>query len=330
MMSPMRSLPADYKGIYDPLNNEDHMRTRLVPESWDRPAHYAHYEPYGRNSKEKEDYIDSINREHELWSLPFEEDDREKKVSFVVEGLFMSRDSYQLNGGLWPGQYMSDVFLRVPQKLEMEVIYPEMWKEDIDTSDRGKKASYAFAQMLAVYVEKCSESEKKTFFDRGGKGWKWSQDKELMKKVGKLFERENCNIRDDPNYCISLSDISVKSYPRHHFLKICDLFLDFMEKKEEVSSLNPWAKEFVPGQCFISPLVRQSPKKITGVYAIEQPKKPPGVPKSRRPKASSNNSTSQLCWQMKGETDSKIEDLQKKIDLLLQLSVGPVVEAKRV
>ena len=205
----MRSLPADYMGIYDPLTNPDHMRTRLIPETCDRSQHYAHYEPYGCKSKEKEDYIESINQEHELWSSPLEDKDREKKVSIAVEGLFMTRDSYQLNGQLWPGQYMSDVFLRVPHTLEMEVIYPEMWNEEIDTSDRAKKASYAFAQMLADYVEKCSESEKKIFFDRGGKGWKWSQDKELMKKVGKLFERVNCNIRNDPNYRISLSDISL-------------------------------------------------------------------------------------------------------------------------
>ena len=33
---------------------------------------------------------------------------------------------------------------------------------------------------------------------------------------------------------------------------------------------------------------------------------------------------------MKGETDTKIEDLEKKLDLLIQLSAGPVVEAKRV
>ena len=92
MMSPMRLLPEDYKGIYDPLNNADHMRTRLVSETWNRATHYAHYEPYGRNSKEKEDYIDSINGEHELWSSPFEENDREKKVSIAVEGLTMSRD----------------------------------------------------------------------------------------------------------------------------------------------------------------------------------------------------------------------------------------------
>lgn len=328
MMSPMRSLPADYKGIYDPLNNPDHMRARFVPESWNRSAHHAHYEPYGHDCKEKGDFLDSINKEHELWSSPFEEDDREKKVGISVQADFILRDSYQLNGELWPGQYMSKVFDSVHHTLGMEVVYPIMWKEDIDTSDREKKASYVFAQMLAVYVEKCSESEKKTFFNRGGKGWRWSQDKQLMKRVRKLFERENSNIMNDPNYRISLSDISVKSYPKHHFLKICDLFLDFMEKKDETSPLNPFAVEFVPGKCFTTPLVRQSPKKIAGVYSIEQPTKPSGVPKGRRPTASSKNSTSRLCWQMKGETDSKIEDLEKKLDLLIHLSAGPVVTAK--
>ena len=151
----MYSLQVNYADIYDPANNMDHIKTRFVLGTQDRSSHYAHYEPYGQSSQEKTEFLRSINRDHELWSGPFE-DDREKKVSIKVEGEFMTRESYQLNGQLWPGQYMSDVFLRVPHTLETEVVYPEMWVEDIDTSDREKKGSYVFANMLADYVEKCS------------------------------------------------------------------------------------------------------------------------------------------------------------------------------
>ena len=329
----MDSYKVNYADIYDPANESEHMRTHFVPETQQRSAHYAHYEPYGRKSFEKSEFLRSINEDHELWSQEEKKEDKIQKVGIRVRGEFVLKDSYKLNGMLWPGQYMSKVFDSVPHTLEMEVLYPEMWEDDIDTQDRENRVSYVFAKMLEEFVEKSySEELKKNFFLKGGMGWKWTQNMELMKKIGGIFKRENKNFKADPNYELSLSDISVKRYPKHHFMKICDLFLDFMESKEKKPAMNPLAKEFVPGKCYTTPLAlaRTSPKKIAGVYAIEQPKKPEGIPPPRRPTASSKDSTSQLCWEMKGETDTKIEDLEKKLDLLIQLSAGPVVTAKKV
>ncbi len=327
----MDSYKMNYADIYDPANESEHMRTRLIPETQYRSTHYAHYEPYGRDSLEKRDFLRSINEDHELWSQQEKKEDKIQKVGIRVRGEFILKDSYKLNGMLWPGQYMSRVFDSVPHTLEMEGIYPDMWEEDIDTEDRENRVSYVFATMLADFVEKSkSEELKKNFFLKGGVGWRWSQNKELMRKIGSLFKRESNNFKVDPNYELCLSDVSVKRYPKHHFMKICDLFLDFMENKEKKPAMNPLAKEFVPGKCYTTPLARTSPKKIVGVYAIEQPKKPEGIPPQRRPTASSKDSTSHLCWAMKGETDTKIEDLEKKLDLLIHLSAGPVITAKKV
>ena len=90
-----------------------------------------------------------------------------------------------------------------------------MWKEDIDFRARREKISYVFCKILTDYLE-CTELEKKLFFYPGGKGWKWSQNKTLMKKLRKIFEKENNNFINDPNYMLSLSDISTNPYPKKY------------------------------------------------------------------------------------------------------------------
>jgi len=328
--SEVTSRVMTYQDIYDPANNKDHMRTRFVKYSDDESGYYVHYEPYGRSSREKTDFIDSINEDHEMWASPVKEKG-ETKVTIKTEGEFLLQDSYKLQGRLWPGQYMSRVFDEVPHKLEMEVIYPYMWKAPIEDSDREENGPYVFGHMLSDYVEKCNRTERTNFFTRGGKGWKWAKNKELMNKLKKIFERENENFINIPNYNLSLCSTTVKTYPRSHFDNILDLFLDFMEGDKEVKfKMNPEAQPFIPGKCFTTPLVRTSPKKIDGVYMVDRPQKPKGNPSKNRPKSSSKDSTSLLCWEMKGETDHKIDDLQKKLDLLIQLSSGPVVHAKNV
>lgn len=344
-MSSHSNVSPLYAAIYDPANNIEHMRTRYVSETEDRSAFHAHYEPYGQKSQEKMEFIDSINQDHELWSKPVQERVLEDKgVSIKVKGEFIERESYELSGSLWPGQFMCDTFKRVEPKLDMTPVYPEMWEDLIDTSDRENKGTYVFSKMLCDYVEKCGPEERKRFFEDGGWGCKWSKDKYLMKKIGTFFQRENTNFVTDPDYNLSLSDATVRRYPKHFFLQICDLYLTFMEKKggEKKSKLNPNAVPFVPkGICdslcaskgqskSTTPrLQRSSPKKILGVYAIDRPIKPEGNPLSQRPR-STENSFSKLCWSMKGETDSKIEDLNRKIDLLIGLNSGPIVQAENV
>jgi len=289
--------------IYDPLGDEEHMKKRWVGETEDRAGHWAHYEPYGRNSAEKFIFMDSINSEHPLWSSVQEEKTGTRlKYSGDIE-------VYNEDGG-------------------------EVTKEGVCSYDRDKKESYVFANMLASYVEKHKGSERPNFFN-SPKTKKWTEDKDLMKRIGSLFKETNRKFREIPNYILALGDISVKSYPRHYFFEVCDLYLDYMEGKEEPKfKFNPNAAVFVPmnftaGPCTTRPLVRQASRKIYGDYLIEKPPKPSGSPVQKRPK-SENSSVSNLCWQMKGETDNKIDDLEKKLDLLIQLNHGPVIQAEKI
>jgi len=300
--------------IYDPLGDEGHMKKRWIGEKEDRAGHWVHYEPYGRNSAEKIIFIDSINSEHHLWSS-----DQEEKTGTRLK---FSRDIevYKEDGG-------------------------EMTEERMCSYDRDKKESCVFAQMLGSYVEKHKSDERPNFFN-SPKTKKWTEDKDLMKRIGPNFKETNRKFREIPNYRLALGDISVKSYPRHYFLEVCDLYLDYMdslqekeekaeekkeEKKEEKSKLNPNANVFIPKQFADEPpsLVRQGPKKICGTYLIETAPKPKGSPEKVRPKSSSS-STTNLCWEMKGESDRKIKDLENKLDLLIQLNSAPIIQAQEI
>jgi len=290
--------------IYDPESDEEHMRCRWIPENSGQAGHWAHYEPYGRESMEKNIFMDSVNEEHFLWSEALKE--------------------------------KGENLLKFSEEVEVSTVDDRLVtsKEETCKYDREKKSSYVFAHMLGEYVEKFDRVERPNFF-KNAMTKKWTEDKGLMKRLAPRFKRENHKLRESPDYKLALGDISVKNYPRHYFFEVCDLYLDYMEEKEEPEfKLNPNAVVFVPmnyevGPCTLRPLVRQAPKKICGAYLIEKPPKPQGFPAHKRPK-SENSSVSNLCWQMKGETDNKIDGLEKKLDILIQLNHGPVIQAEKI
>lgn len=309
----MATNSALWQDIYDPGSNEDHLHCRWnsdlggrVPRS----AHWAQYEPYGQKTQEKEDFINSINSEHPLWSSIYHGPISRVGISFT------------------PETEVAIVDERVLKRLS---------NEDLDQHDREKKASYVFSHMLCEYVEKHKMNERKNFFN-SEKTMKWTKDEDLMKRLGPLFTRTNRELEESPNKKLALCETTVKDYPRHYFFEICDLYLDHSEsqtKRKKISKLNVNAAVFVPmtfsvGPCTTRPLVRQAPRMICGAYLIEKPSKPAGAPFKKRPKSDASNSTSKLCWQMKGETDNKIENLENKLDFLIQLNQVPVVQAEKI
>ena len=97
------------------------------------------------------------------------------------------------------------------------------------------------------------------------------------------------------------------------------------------SRLNAGAPVFIPGgvSSDFPKLVRCDPQKICGAYVNERPIKPAGPPPPRRPIATTKDSNSRFAWEIKQESDSKIENLEKKLDLLIQMN-GPIVNAEIV
>ena len=197
----------------------------------------------------------------------------------------------------------------------------------LDGRDREDRLSWNFSKMLADYCEKAHGiGGKKKFFKLGGAGERWSKDKAMMKELGGKFEYLADALKDE-DFKISLSDQSVKNYPRYHFEVLHKRYTEFMGSS---SLLRADAPEFVPGGTQKNVLCRTSPKNICGVYSVEQkPPEPCGPPPPRRPSASSKESSSMLLWHMKEESDIKIDNLEKKLDLLINMS-GPVVQADSV
>jgi len=289
------SMPSSYTEIYE---------FGVTGPKWDQVAgRWRYYEGYGRDGcQEKDDFRKSVNQSHPLWSTRSHPTGVTKvtKVSFGPS-LTWSLDD---NRGT----------------------------EATDMADRQDRITWNAAKMMADFVEKTDQVGRKNFFNYGGYGLKIAKNRKLMEDIGVHLEKINRRLVD-PKFKISLSDQSVKDYPRTHFKSLMAKFEEFMKNGSHMPMEWASVREFIPGasetlHCKISPLARTCHEKVAGVYKIDPPT-PKGVPPPRRPTASSKASVSQLCWAMKQESDVKIDDLQKKLDLLIEMN-GPVVQARVV
>jgi len=299
-----------WSDIYDPGVNPVHMRTRWIKDRFDRSGHFAYYEPYGRGSAEKEEFLDSINSENEFWT---------NEVPDPIAA--------QMGNVLYPRN--------APVKIKKRVHFDELGTEgvdgefEIDGGDRTDRVSWTTSTMLVAYVEKAVYSEdKERFFDYGGFGRKFVKDKEMAAKIFERMKGIDRKLKEDPTYKIGLSDHSVKRYPERHFNGALEKLRRYMEKG---SGLNHDAEEFVPsGPINPTALARTSPKKVFGVYLVDdKPEKPTGSPGKQRPRGTDGGSAEKLIWSMKSESDKKIDELNHKMDLLIQMG-GPIVTAEKI
>jgi hypothetical protein len=314
---------AHYADIYDPEGKPEHWGKRYV-EVWDTLddgtpicyKRYIHYEGYGRNSQEKFDFRISVNKDHPLWSSPGGRgrggnplgkrgDSAEKSLMFNEEG-------------------------------EVKVIGEnEVVTEMIDGSDRYERTSWNFNLMLADFVEKCSGQERASFFEEGFYGEIWTKDMEMMKDFKRMFDWIDAMKASDNDKKISLADQSVKNYPFRYYEQIRELYMKYMErelggkwwivegKKEEkveekkTFKFNPNAAVFVPSVIFSPAMEKISPPKPEGP-----------APEKSRPH-STNGPDYLMPWRICEESDKKILELDRKLQMLINLH-GPVVEAHHI
>ncbi len=301
-----------WRDIYDPAENLVHMNTRWVADLPERAGHFAHYEPYGRGSLEKKDFLESMNSENEFW------------INEAPDPI-----AAKMGNVLYPRN--------APVKIKKRVHFDELGTEEenenefkIDGADRTDRISWRTSTMLVKYAEKAVFAEdKEKFFDYGGWGREFVGDRQIAINIlGRMEEIEEM-MEKDSTYKLSLSDHSVKNYPKRFFRGALAKLREYMEVGPRMN----WnAKEFVPSVATEEKvaLVRTGPKKICGVYSVEKkPEKPNGAPSRKRPKGTGGNSTERLFWSMKSESDKKIEELNHKMDLLIQMG-GPVVTAEKI
>ncbi len=306
------SSSVHYTDIYDPLNNEKHLEKTWVDSSWDEldPADgvWAQFVGYQRCGVAKDLFRNSINVDHPLWNTGDYDENRENPVyPFKAMPCEEKRVSFFHKAAV--------KFCGGEETTEME----------IDKEDRENRVSRNFADMLCDYAEKCGPSEKKVFFKKGGRGMKWVSNGEMMEKLGLMIE-ETQRLMEDQDFKLNLSDVSVRNYPRRIFESFCERYEEWMDG-ETSFKMNAEAKAFVPGEQWMPLLSRSSPKKICGAYANDPPP-PKGKPEKKRP-AGNVSSAAQLCWHMKNESDEKLKDIEKKLELLIGMN-GPVVKAKAV
>ena len=308
-----------YADIYDP-EDKKHSEAR-----WDGVVGiWRYYEGYGQgHCQEKADFIGSINRDHELWSGETPERSGSRRVFSVDEHIDRMLTESDVGRQVdFLTETWDEMFRGLPRGSNSVLV--------LDERDRADRLSWNFSKMLADYCEKSHDLEtRERFFLHGGVGETWSKNKILMKEFGLRFERISEQL-EDKSFKISLADQSVKDYPRYHFMKLYGKYKEFMRG----GGLNPLATVFVPGAPTVQPkLARCGPPKICGAYSVgpctPKPIPPTGPPPQRRPSASSQDSGSRLAWSIKQETDTKIDTLEKKLDLLIQLN-GPIVKAEIV
>ena len=311
---PVTECSPTWADIYDPAENPAHMRTRWVKDQFDRAGHFAHYEPYGRGSAEKKEFMGSMNSDHEVWS-----NEAPDQVAAKMGNILYPRKS--------------------PVKIKKRVHFDELGQNEgeekefkVDGADRTDRVSWRTSMVLAEYVEKAMVlEERERFFDYGGIGRKFVKDMKMAEEILKKMEGIEKKIEEDDRFRISLADVSVKEYPETFFREVLKKLREYIQ----VGSRMNWAaEEFVPKGTAAKekqePLLRTTPKKICGVYLVEEkPGKPNGIPPKKRPKGSEGSSTEKLFWSMKSESDKKIEELNHKIDLLIQMG-GPVVTAEQI
>ena len=311
-----------YTDIYDPEGNPGHRKTRYV-EVWDTlddgtPICYKkhiHYEGYGqRYCREKMCFLESINVDHPLWS----------PGGYGKSGNTVGKREDSMGKSL--------VF---NEEADVKVIGEnEVITELIDGSNRSERTSWNFNLMLAKFVEKCPREDRPSFFEEGFYGEIWTKDMEMMKDFKRMFDWIDAMKAADKNKKISLADQSVKNYPFRYYEQIKELYMKYMEKKlggewwtaeekveekteKKTFKFNPKAAVFVPRVIFSAPMEKENPPKPEGP-----------APEKSRPH-STNGTDHLMPWRICEESDKKILELDRKLQMLINLH-GPVVEAQQI
>jgi len=306
---------AHYSDIY----TFDPEKVRFDPKT----GYWVHYEGYGRVCKEKTDFVESINGDHELWKTD------KDPITSVTPTEIVSCSA--VIGVCDPKKVR---FGSVVQERIVETSRRGESARDtghtLDGSDRNDRGSVNFQQMLTDYVEKARSKElKEGFFDVGGLGRKWGENVDFVDYFFEKFAEIDEHLNGDKARKISLSDQGVKDYPVSHYRGVRDRFFLYNwtrinTGKGRVSSLRATAPAFAPTGVNIAlpratvnvpGLQRCSPPKVCGVYRVDPPAwVPSGPPPPRRPSASTKNSTRHLTWEQKEEQERDYEDLSNKLD----------------
>ena len=272
---------ALYQQIYDPLTNERHAGAKWwASKKAEGYGSYSYYEGYGRDDV-KAAFLESVNEDNEVWTTAVP---NRKPLTFAS----VAKTMVCCEGS----------------GLDYEDGHHY---QQIDFSDRDKKTSAVFAQMLCVYVEKAyTPDEKDKFFDYCGKGRKWSKDRELMDRLEERFlEVEEAYANG--GFTLSLCEQSIKRsrpYPKAHFMNLLAKFKEFRENGPRFSVQ---AKAFTPGKTVGTGLARTSPMKVAGVPVMASKPDP-------------------VSWD---KVQSDFQTLCKKLDSVIALA-GPVVQAENV
>jgi hypothetical protein len=297
---------------------------------WDEVAGcWVHYEGYGRVCKEKTDFVESINEDHELWKI------HKDPITPVTPTEIIScsaaiglRDPKKIRFGSLVQKRLVETSRRGESTRDTSL--------PLDGSDRTDRGSVNFQQMLSDYVDKARSKElREGFFEVGGMGRKWGENMDFVDYFFEKFAEIDEYLNGDKTRKISLSDQGVKNYPVSHYHGVRDRFFLYNwtrinSEKDRVSSLRATAPVFVPvGANIYMPQVvvnvpglqRCAPPKVCGVYRVDSPqmKTPRGPPPPRRPSASTKNSTRHLTWEQKEEQERDYEDLSNKLDKIAAL-----------
>jgi len=284
---------------------------------------WIHYEGYGRVCREKTDFVESINREHELWETHKDPITSVTPTEIIpCSAAIGVRDPKKIRFGARVQKRLVETSLRGESTCDTN--------HALDGSDRADRGSVNFQQMLADYAEKARSKElKEGFFEVGGMGRKWGENMDFVDYFSQKFAEIDEHLNADKSAKISLSDQGVKNYPVSHYRGVRDGFVLYNwtrinSEKERVFSLRATAPTFVPvGENIDVPKVavnvpglqRCAPPKICGVYRVNPPTwSPAGPPPPRRPSASTKNSTRHLTWEQREEQRREYEDLSNKLD----------------
>ena len=259
---------------------------------WDESKKcWVHYEGYGRDCKEKTDFTESVNLDHDLWGTPV-------PGRWATE-IVPSPEKCDPNRVQFLGPVNTRIFQVVLDRVDG---IPDEYQHDttfaIERSDGKYRSSANFQQMLADYAEKAVNRElKEGFFDVGGMGRKWSENADLMGYFTRRFLEIDGLLNDDKEWRISLPSQAVRNYPLREYLSAREGFFS----RNRFSNLRATAPEFYPG-----PSLCDAPP-------------PEGAPPPRRPSASTKNSTCHLTWEQKKEQERNYAELSNKLDKIIAL-----------
>jgi len=176
--------------------------------------------------------MESINRDHELWSQPYEPDKYEAPP--LISWAAGSPPT------LWGKPVVH--FRDISQDLCTLKI------ERIDDKDiRGGIIVRNYEDMLVDYVEKTCKKDRPSFF-KDGLGCKRIADKAdreyIVTKMGEIESK----IDEDGDYRIGLIKTTVKNFPHKTFREVKKLLDEHCPSPVKRIKMNPLASEFIPVQ----------------------------------------------------------------------------------